>query len=696
MQCAIDKHLRLCAKRHLEIFGIQQPSTYSYIKKSKCLDVEGIDDQSDFKETLNAMKVIGLSQDEQDNIFRMLATILWLGNITFGEDDQGNAAIVDQSVVEFVAYLLEVESSHVNKALTTRVVETSRGGRRGSVYDVPLNPAQATAVRDALSKGIYTSMFDWIVQRVNLSLKARGSKAQSIGILDIYGFEIFERNSFEQLCINYVNEKLQQIFIQLTLKTEQEEYAREQIQWTPIKYFDNKVVCELIEEKRPPGVFAALNDACATAHADPTAADQTFMQRLNGLSNAYFQPRQGQFIVKHYAGDVSYAVDGMTDKNKDQLLKDILLLIGQSSNSFVHQLFPEKVDQDNKRRPPTAGDKIKASANDLVSTLMKASPSYIRTIKPNENKSWSEYNSPNVLHQIKYLGLQENVRIRRAGFAYRQTFEKFVERFFLLSPKTSYAGEYTWTGDYQSGTKQILKDTSIPPEEYQMGVTKAFIKTPETLFALETMRDRYWHNMAIRIQRAWRNYLRYRTECAIRIQRFWRKKTGGLEYIELRDYGHKVLQGRKERRRFSLLGSRRFLGDYLGVANKGGPGEMFQQALGLGSQQVVFSSRCELLVSKLGRSSKPEPRTLILTNKTLYIVKQVLVNKQVAVQAESTIPIGAIKFIGASSLKDDWFSVGVGAPDAPDALVNCLLKTELFTHLQKLSRGSLNLKIGST
>ena len=140
----------------------------------------------------------------------------------------------------------------------------------------------------------------------------------SIGILDIYGFEIFERNSFEQLCINYVNEKLQQIFIQLTLRTEQEEYAREQIQWTPIKYFDNKVVCELIEEKRPPGVFAALNDACATAHADPTAADQTFVQRLNALSsNPNFQPRQGQFVIKHYAGDVSYAVDGMTDKNKD-------------------------------------------------------------------------------------------------------------------------------------------------------------------------------------------------------------------------------------------------------------------------------------------------------------------------------------------------------------------------------------------
>ncbi|PSN63452.1 hypothetical protein BS50DRAFT_679717 [Corynespora cassiicola Philippines] len=681
-----------------ETFGIQQPQSYVYTSRSKCYDVPGIDDHAEFNDTVNAMKVIGLPQSEQDNVFRMLAAILWLGNVTFQEDDNGNAAIADSSVVDFVAYLLEVDAAHVNKALTIRVMETSRGGRRGSVYDVPLNPTQAAAVRDALAKAIYFNLFDWIVERVNVSLKARGEAAYSIGILDIYGFEIFEKNSFEQLCINYVNEKLQQIFIQLTLKAEQDEYAREQIQWTPIKYFDNKVVCELIEEKRPPGVFAALNDACAVATADSSTADSTFVQKLNALSsNPNFLPRQGQFIIKHYAGDVSYSVNGMTDKNRDQLLKDLLNLLGQSSNTFVHTLFPNQVDQDNRRRPPTAGDKIKASANDLVTTLMKAQPSYIRTIKPNENKSPTEYNTPNVLHQIKYLGLQENVRIRRAGFASRQTFEKFVERFFLLSSKTSYAGEYTWTGDYESGARAILKDTNIPTEEFQMGVTKVFIKTPETLFALETMRDRYWHNMAIRIQRAWRNYLRYRTECAIRIQRFWRRVNGGLEFIQVRDQGHKILAGRKERRSYSLIGSRRFMGDYLGIGNKGGPGEVIANAIGIsGSEEVPFSCRAEVLVSKLGRSSKPEPRTLVLTKKNIYLVKQVLVNRQVQIQAERTVPIGSIKFISASSLKDDWFSIGVGSPQEPDPLVNCVFKTEFFTHLNTVLRGSLDLKIGTT
>lgn len=220
------------------MFGVQQPQSYMYTSRSKCFDVPGVDDNSEFQDTLNAMNVIGMAESEQDDVFRMLAAILWIGNIQFVEDDQGNAAIADESVIAYVAYLLEVDSPSVHRAMTIRLMETARGGRRGSVYEVPLNTTQALAVRDALSKAIYFNLFDWIVERVNSSLTARSATTNSIGILDIYGFEIFEKNSFEQLCINYVNEKLQQIFIQLTLKAEQDEYAREQIKWTPITYFD--------------------------------------------------------------------------------------------------------------------------------------------------------------------------------------------------------------------------------------------------------------------------------------------------------------------------------------------------------------------------------------------------------------------------------------------------------------------------
>ncbi len=135
---------------------------------------------------------------------------------------------------------------------------------------------------------------------------------------------------------------------------------REQIQWTPIKYFNNKIVCDLIEERRPPGIFSALNDACATAHADPAAADNSFMQRASGLaSNPHFETRGAQFLVRHYAGDVMYNVAGMTDKNKDSLIKDLLDLVASSGNTFLQTLFPDRVDPNNKKRPPTAGDRIK-------------------------------------------------------------------------------------------------------------------------------------------------------------------------------------------------------------------------------------------------------------------------------------------------------------------------------------------------
>ncbi|KEZ42413.1 Myosin-1 [Scedosporium apiospermum] len=678
------------SQNYRQLYGIQKPETYVYTSRSKCLDVDGIDDVAEFQDTLNAMEIIGLSQAERDEIFRMLAAVLWVGNIQFREDDSGWAEVTDRSVVEFVAYLLEVTPEQLVRAVTIRILTP----RSGEVIESPANPAQALATRDALAKAIYNNLFDWIVERINRSLKSRQATTNTIGILDIYGFEIFEKNSFEQLCINYVNEKLQQIFIQLTLKTEQEEYAREQIQWTPIKYFDNKVVCDLIEQIRPPGIFSAMKDATKTAHADPAACDRTFMQSINGMSHAHLTPRQGNFIIKHYAGDVSYTVDGITDKNKDQLLKGLLSLFQASGNSFVHQLFPHQVDLDNRKQPPSAGDRIRTSANALVETLMKCQPSYIRTIKPNENKSPAEYNVPNVLHQIKYLGLQENVRIRRAGFAYRQPFEKFVDRFFLLSPATSYAGEYTWQGSYQDAVKQILKDTSIPKEEWQMGTTKAFIKSPETLFALEHMRDRYWHNMATRIQRMWRAYLAYRAESATRIQRFWRKKRTGAEYLQLRDQGHRVLGGRKERRRMSLLGSRRFLGDYLGINASVGPGSQIRNAINLSTgEQAVFSCRGEILEAKFGRSSKPSPRIIIVSTRAFYIVAQALVNHQVHISIERSIPLGAIKYVGASSCRDDWFSLGVGSPQEPDPLMNCVLKTEMFTQMQRMMPGGFNLKI---
>ncbi|KAF8684726.1 Myosin Large ATPase [Rhizoctonia solani] len=682
-----------------EAFGLQGPDAYSYTSRSNCLDVASIDDVKDFHDTLQAMNVVGLTAEEQNDIFRMIAAILWIGNIQFVDSEDGSGStITDTGVTDFVAYLLEVDAAMVSKAMVSKTMETQRGGRRGSVYDVPLNPAQAAAGRDALAKAIYNNLFEWIVSRVNISMKPRQATVQVIGVLDIYGFEIFQNNSFEQLCINYVNEKLQQIFIELTLKTEQEEYVREQIKWTPIEYFNNKIVCDLIEERRPPGIFAALNDATATAHADPAAADSSFIQRSAALaSNPHFESRGGQFLVKHYAGDVMYTVAGMTDKNKDALVKDLTDLIIGSGNAFLQTLFPDRPDPNSKKRPPSAGDKIKASAGALVENLMRSQPAYIRTIKPNQSRSATEYDNKAILHQIKYLGLQENIRVRRAGFAYRNTFEKMVERFYLLSPNTSYAGEYTWTGDARSGCEKILTDVGIAKDEWQMGVTKAFIKNPETLFALETMRDRYWHNMAARIQRAWRNYMRYKNEAAARIQRFWKNNKEGIVHAETRQYGHDMLNGRKERRRYSLLGYRRFLGDYLDVGGRSALGETIKDACGIaGGETVHFSSRCQLLVSKLGRSSKPSPRYIVLTEKAVYLAVTTAKDGRIATTLDRKVQLVTIRSVAMSNLRDDWMALNVNACEEGDPVISLEFKTEFTASLMKLTHGQANLLIGPT
>ncbi|KAJ2723716.1 class II myosin [Coemansia sp. Benny D115] len=688
---------KAASSKYRDSFGLAGPESYVYTSGAGCLDVPNIDDTKDYADTLRAMDIIGITPEEQDGIHCMLATILWLGNVQFAEDDSGNSKVKDSSVTEFIAYLLQSSPELVNKVLVSRTMETSRGGRRGSVYDVPLNINQARATRDGLAKAIYDRLFDWIVLRVNKAMQAKSESSYIIGVLDIYGFEIFDKNSFEQLCINYVNEKLQQIFIELTLKAEQEEYVREQIKWTPIDYFNNKIVCDLIEAKRPPGVFAAMNDACATAHADPKAADQSLSQRLTMCSHSkHFELYDGNFTVKHYAGDVNYSINGMTDKNKDQLMRDHLELCKSSGNAFLQGLFPEPLDQDSKKRPPTASDRIKLSANELVTKLMQSQPSYIRTIKPNENKSPTEFNDKRVLHQVKYLGLCENIRIRRAGFAYRQTFEKFVERFYLLSSKTSYAGDYIWTGGAKEACVQIFRDTGIAAEEWQIGTTKAFIRHPETLWALETRRERYWHTMATRIQNAWRRHMAFKNKNASKIQRFWRQKRQYIELAKIRDQGHDLLGGRKERRRFSLISARVYTGDYLRVNNcgKNTRGQLIRDAAGIGSEAAVFTSDIEALVPRSMRSAIPMPRLMVMTKDNIHIIAQVVKDNLVHYQLESKTPLSLVKDLAMSPFQDGWTVVHL--ENRPDLVINCLIKTEFLTWVNRMTRGRVKLQVNST
>ncbi|KAJ1920248.1 class II myosin [Mycoemilia scoparia] len=686
---------KAASQEYRDMFGISGPENYSYTSQAGCLDVQNINDVSDYAETIKAMDVIGISNDDRMNIHRILATILWLGNVQFAEDDNSASYITDDNVVQFLAYLFESPAELVKKALVTRTIETPRAGRRGSVYEIPLNPTQATAVRNALAQTLYDRLFDWIVCRVNKSLVTHSNGEYSIGVLDIYGFEIFENNSFEQLCINYVNEKLQQIFIELTLKAEQEEYVREQIEWTPIKYFNNKIVCDLIEAKRPPGIFSAMNDACATAHADSSAADNSFRQRLNGCtSNRHLELLDVNFTIKHYAGNVTYTIEGMTDKNKDQMQKDLLELCKGSQNTFLRNLFPEPVNPDTKKRPPTASDRIKVSANELFTKLMQCQPSYIRTIKPNENKSPVEYDNYRVQHQVKYLGLCENIRVRRAGFAYRQTFDKVVERFYLLSPATSYAGDFTWKGDSKSACAQIFKDTKIDPSEWQLGVTKAFIRHPETLWALESQRERYWHNMATRIQRSWAKFMAHKHECAAKVQQAWSISRDRHRHIREREEARSMLGGRKERRRYSLLSTRTFYGDYFGV--RGPNGNLIRDITGIQeTDAVLFSTRGQTLVARKMRSAKPGPRIFVLTPQNLYVVSQSLDQNGVLTNnLEQQVPLVSIGQISMSPYQDGWVVLHINS--SPDIVARIDFKTEFMFRLVKASGKRIQVNIAPT
>ncbi|KAF1388621.1 hypothetical protein PFLUV_G00092190 [Perca fluviatilis] len=381
-----------------ENLGVTTPDYYLYLNQSGTYTVEDMDDKKEFTDTMAAMSVV---------------------------------------VLAFPCFLLGIPQDGLCSKLTSRMMDSKWGGKTESI-SVTLNTEQACFSRDALAKALYTRLFDFLVDCINKAMQ-KDQEELNIGVLDIYGFEIFQRNGFEQFCINFVNEKLQQIFIELTLKAEQEEYVQEGIKWTPIEYFNNKVVCDLIESKvNPPGVMSILDDVCATMHAKGEGADQTLLQKLQGQigSHEHFSSWNKGFIIHHYAGKVSYDVSGFCERNRDVLFTDIIELMQSSEFPFIRALFPENLEAEKRGRPSTASTKIKKQANSLVQTLMKCTPHYIRCIKPNETKRPRDWEENRVRHQVEYLGLRENIRVRRAGYAYRRVFNKFLHRYAILTKET--------------------------------------------------------------------------------------------------------------------------------------------------------------------------------------------------------------------------------------------------------------------
>ncbi|KAG6939765.1 myosin IE [Chelydra serpentina] len=628
--------------------GITSMDYYYYLSLSGSYKVDDINDKSDFQETLHAMNVIGIFAEEQALVLQIVAGVLHLGNISFKE--VGNyAAVESEEFLAFPAFLLGINQSRLKEKLTSRQMDSKWGGKSESI-NVTLNVEQACYTRDALAKALHARIFDYLVDSINKAME-KDYEEYNIGVLDIYGFEIFQKNGFEQFCINFVNEKLQQIFIELTLKAEQEEYVQEGIRWTPIDYFNNKIVCDLIENKvNPPGIMSILDDVCATMHAVGEGADQTLLQKLQmqiGTHEHFNSWNQG-FIIHHYAGKVSYDMDGFCERNRDVLFMDLIELMQSSELPFIKALFPENLQADKKGRPTTAGSKIKKQANDLVGTLMKCTPHYIRCIKPNETKKPRDWEESRVKHQVEYLGLKENIRVRRAGYAYRRVFKKFA-----ILTKATWP---SWKGDEKKGVLHLLHSVNMDPDQYQLGKTKIFIKAPESLFLLEETRERKYDGYARAIQKAWRKYMA-------------RKK-----YVQMREEASDLLLNKKERRRNSI--NRNFIGDYIGMEEH----PELRQFVGK-REKIDFADT----ITKYDRRFKGVKRDLVLTPKCIYLigrekVKQGPEKGLVKEVLKRRIEVERILSVSLSTMQDDIFILH---EQEYDSLLESVFKTEFLSLLSK-------------
>ncbi|XP_072038335.1 unconventional myosin-If-like isoform X2 [Amphiura filiformis] len=638
-----------------ETLGLTSPDYYFYLNQSGSYKVDGLNDIQEFKDTLTAMSVIGISEDDQESVFWCVAGILHLGNIQFVE--QGNYAVVQQEdFLDYPAFLFGVDKKYLSSKLISRQMETKWGGQSDSVQ-VTLNPEQAAYARDALSKAVHTRIFDFLVESINSAMQ-KDRVEITIGVLDIYGFEIFQQNGFEQFCINFVNEKLQQIFIELTLKAEQEEYVREGIKWKPIDYFNNKIVCDLVESKVPPGIMSILDDVCATLHAVTEGADEKLLQKLTGAqaTHKHYNGTSDGFLIHHYAGKVQYAIDGFCERNRDVLFPDLIELMQSSENNFIRSIFPEKVGGATRTRPTTSATKIRTQANKLVERLMKCQPHYIRCIKPNETKRPRDWEEKRVYHQVEYLGLKENIRVRRAGFAYRREFDKFLRRYALLTPETW----PRWRGDVRSGIKHLMNAVNMDPDQWQLGKTKVFIKAPESLFLLEEQRERKYDFYARKLQKAFRRYNAHKY------------------YLRLKEQASDILYQKKERQRYTL--NRNFVGDYIGYEHNNS-----LQALVARRERIEFADK----VSKYDRRFKVTKRDLLLSSKNIYLIGREQIKKGpekgvIKDVLKRKIPLQAIDRISLSTLQDNFFVIHV--QDEYASCLESMFKTEFLTVLSKKYR----------
>uniref|UniRef100_A0A672JLH6 Unconventional myosin-Va n=1 Tax=Salarias fasciatus TaxID=181472 RepID=A0A672JLH6_SALFA len=536
---------QLCASAHLpeyKTLKLGGANDFLYTRQGRSPVIDGVDDSKELCNTRSAFTLLGINESYQMGLFQVLAAILHLGNVEIKERDS-DSSIIPPNNHHLTAFceLVGVTYQDMSQWLCHRKLKTAT-----ETYVKTLSRLQATNARDALSKHIYAKLFNWIVEHVNKALITNVKQHSFIGVLDIYGFETFEINSFEQFCINYANEKLQQQFNMHVFKLEQEEYMREQIPWTLIDFYDNQPCINLIEAKM--GILDLLDEECKM----PKGSDDSWAQKLYNTHlktcTLFEKPRMSNraFIIQHFADKVEYQCDGFLEKNKDTVNEEQINVLKASKFDLLVELFrdeekatsptgqvqgtggrtrlsvkPDKGrDSSSKEHKKTVGCQFRNSLQMLMETLNATTPHYVRCIKPNDFKQAFSFDPKRAVQQLRACGVLETIRISAAGFPSRWTYQEFFSRYRVLMKQKDVLPDKKLT------CKNVLEKLVQDQDKYQFGKTKIFFRAGQVAY-LEKLRADKLRAACIRIQktiRCWlarKKYLRKRS-AAITIQRFTR------------------------------------------------------------------------------------------------------------------------------------------------------------------------------
>ncbi|XP_040120408.1 unconventional myosin-Vb isoform X1 [Oryx dammah] len=512
---------QLCAAASLPEFkelALTCAEDFFYTSQGGNTVIEGVDDAEDFEKTRQAFTLVGVRESHQISIFKIIASILHLGNVEIEAERDGESCRVspeDEHLSDFCR-LLGVEHSQMEHWLCHRKLVTT-----SETYVKTMSLQQVVNARDALAKHIYAQLFHWIVEHVNKALHTSLKQHSFIGVLDIYGFETFEVNSFEQFCINYANEKLQQQFNSHVFKLEQEEYMKEQIPWTLIDFYDNQPCIDLIEAKL--GILDLLDEECKV----PRGTDQNWTQKLydrHSGSQHFQKPRMSNkaFIVIHFADKVEYLSDGFLEKNRDTVYEEQINILKASKFPLVADLFHDDKDSapattasskinirpsrrpmkaSNKEHKKTVGYQFRSSLHLLMETLNATTPHYVRCIKPNDEKLPFHFNSKRAVQQLRACGVLETIRISAAGYPSRWSYHDFFNRYRVLVKKRDLA-----SADKKAICRSVLESLIKDPDKFQFGRTKIFFRAGQVAY-LEKLRADKFRAATIMIQKTVRGWL---------------------------------------------------------------------------------------------------------------------------------------------------------------------------------------------